>query len=267
VSGTLSRDIADFVRRDLAFDGRTKPVLVTGAAGPAVIVIHEIFGFTPTLARFCRWVCDAGFRVYAPILFGSPDAENREKPSLGRTVGLCISREFTVLASNRSSPVTSWLIALARLAHQECGHNGVGAIGMCLTGGFALSMAIDEAILAPVLAQPGAPALNHAALDIAPDDLARVQRRTREEGLMLRGYRFQGDRICRAERFATLRAAFGPAFLGTELPDSAANPAGMRSLGKPPHCVFTIDLIDKAGEPTRRAVDEVIAFLKARLMG
>lgn len=261
----LSRDIADFTRRDLTFEGRTKPVLVTGAVGPAVIVIHEITGFTPTLARFCRWVREGGFRVYAPILFGSPDARNDDRPSLLRTAALCVSREFTLLASNKSSPVTSWLIALARLAHQECGRKGVGVVGMCLTGGFALSMAIDETILAPVLAQPGVPALNHAALDIAPEALATVQRRTREEGLTLRGYRFQGDRICRAERFATLRDKFGPAFIGTELPDSAANPAGLKAMGKKPHCVFTADLIDAAGQPTRRAVDEVIGFLQARL--
>ena len=114
-------DIADFSRRDITLLGKTKPVLLTGATGPAVIVIHEVYGFTPTLARFCRWVRDAGFRVYAPILFGSPDAGNAEKPTLRRILSLCVSREFTLLAANKSSPVTEWLRALARLAHQECG--------------------------------------------------------------------------------------------------------------------------------------------------
>ena len=161
-------DIADFSRRDITLLGKTKPVLLTGATGPAVIVIHEVYGFTPTLARFCRWVRDAGFRVYAPILFGSPDAGNAEKQTLGRILSLCVSREFTLLAANKSSPVTEWLRALSRLAHQECGGRGVGAIGMCLTGGFALSMALDPVVLAPVLAQPGLPATRPAALDISP---------------------------------------------------------------------------------------------------
>src|SRR5262249_22987353 len=71
----------DFSSRATPRLGKTKPVLLTGATGPAVIVIHEVYGFTPTLARFCRWVCDAGFRVYAPILFGSPDAGNAERPT------------------------------------------------------------------------------------------------------------------------------------------------------------------------------------------
>ena len=153
----VDSDIADFSRRDIALLGRTKPVLLTGATGPAVIVIHEVYGFAPTLGRFCRWVRDAGFRVYAPILFGSPDAGNAEKPTLGRILSLCVSREFTLLAANKSSPVTEWLRALARLSHQECGGRGVGAIGMCLTGGFALSMALDPVVLAPVLAQLGLP--------------------------------------------------------------------------------------------------------------
>jgi dienelactone hydrolase len=260
----LTSDIADFSRRDLHLLGKTKPVLVTGTRGPAVIVIHEIYGFTPTLARFCRWVREAGFRVYAPILFGTPDAGNAEEPSNTRVAFLCISREFTILRANRSSPVTDWLRALARLAHQECGGAGVGAIGMCVTGGFALSMALDPVVLAPVLAQPAVPALSAASLDIAARDLEQVVARTRQ-GSKLRGYRFAGDELCKAPRFATLRRTFGDAFAGTELPDSAGNPKGFIARGKPPHSVFTGDLIDAPGEPTRAAADEVIAFFRKAL--
>ena len=261
----LSTDIGDFRRRDMTFAGKTRTVLVTGDAGPAIVVMHEIYGFTPTLARFSRWVRDAGFRIYAPILLGTPDAANPETVTLGRTIGLCISREFTMLAANKSSPITDWLKALARQAHTECGGPGVGAIGMCLTGGFALSMAVDPVIMAPVLSQPGLPALNHAALDISPAELAQVKARAATGGLAVRGYRFEGDTLSRAERFATLRRELGDAFLGVALPDACGNPDGMKARGKPPHSVFTGDLIDAAGEPTRQAVDEVIAFFRARL--
>jgi dienelactone hydrolase len=260
----LTSDIADFTRRDLCLLDKTKPVLVTGKTGPAIIVVHEIYGFTATLARFCRWVRDAGFRVYAPILFGTPDASNAEEPSIARIAALCISREFRILGTNRSSPVTDWLRALACLAHNECGGAGVGAIGMCVTGGFALSMALDPVVLAPVLAQPGVPALSPAALDIAPRDLERVVARTKQ-GLKLRGYRFESDELCKTERFTTLRRAFGDAFSGTELPDGAGNPAGFKARGKPPHSVFTGDLIDAPGQPTRAAVEEVIAFFRETL--
>jgi dienelactone hydrolase len=261
----LTHDIHDFHRRELTFDSKTRAVLTIGDYGPAVIVMHEVFGFTPTLARFCRWVRDGGFRVYAPILLGTPDATNPETISPGRMLHICISLEFAVLRANRTSPITSWLRALAAQAHDECGGHGVGAIGMCLTGGFALAMAVDPLIRAPVLSQPGLPAFSPSAIDISPGDLARVKSRVATEGLAVRGYRFAGDKTSPAARFAMLERELGAGFIGCTLPDAAGNPAGMKAKGRPPHSVFTVDLIDADGEPTRKAVDEVIAFFQEKL--
>lgn len=262
-----STDIGDFTRRNLTFNGKTKPVLTLGDSGPAVIVIHEVYGFTPPLARFCRMVAGAGLRVYAPILLGTPDATNPEKIKRTRLLHLCVSREFTLFAANRSSPIVDWLKPLARQAHQECGGRGVGAIGMCLTGGFALSMAVDPVMLAPVLSQPGMPVNKPGGLDISAADLACVKRRTTDEGLELRGYRFEGDPLSRREKFDTLRTEFGSAFTGVELPDACANPdSPLVRAGRPPHSVFTGDLIDAPGERTRQAADEVMAFFKAKLI-
>ena len=261
----LVTDISDFKRCDVTLKGKTRPVLITGEIGPAVAVIHEVYGFTPTVARLCRWVRDAGFRVYAPILFGRPDAKNEERPTLGRMLNLCISREFTILAASRSSPVVDWLKALTRQAHQECGGRGVGVIGMCLTGGFALSMAVDPAIVASVMGQPALPAFGSAGLDISPTDLKCVKERASAGALKIRGYRFEGDKLCKPERFAALRGALGPAFIGTEIPDGAGNPEGLKSEGRAPHSVFTTDLIDETGQPTREAVDEIIAFFRHAL--
>lgn len=178
----LSTDISDFRREDLTFERRARPVLRIGEAGPAVVVIHEVFGFTPPLARFCRWLAEAGFRVYAPVLLGSPDATNKSAMTLGRLAHLCVSREFTVFAQGRSSPVVDWLIPLARHAHAESGGRGVGVIGMCLTGGFALSMAVDPVVLAPVMSQPSLPNGKPSALDIE-------DARTRRGEAALRGGR------------------------------------------------------------------------------
>jgi hypothetical protein len=114
--------------------------------------------------------------------------------------------------------------------------------------------------------QPGLPALAPAALDISETDLGIVRDRTRREGLVIQGYRFQGDTICKAARFETLERELGDAFVGTTLPDSAANPKSlMAQAGKPPHSVFTGDLVDAPHQPTREAVDEVIAFFRQRL--
>lgn len=248
-------------------NGTTKQVLRYGSAGPAILVIHEIYGFTETLDRFCRWIYAAGFQVYAPILFGRPDTSNPEAQSLGRIAALCISREFNLFAANRSSPVVDWLKALARQALAECGGRGVGAIGMCVTGGFALAMAVDPVVLAPVLAQPGAPALSPRALDISRIDLGTVRARVAQDGLRVRGYRFEGDTICQAGRFKTLKQELGEGFEAYTLPDAAANPySPMAKAKKPPHSVFTGDLVDVPDNPTRQAVDDVIAFFRDRLV-
>src|ERR1700740_654006 len=125
--------LEDFARRDITLHGAAKRVYVAGS-GPAVIVMTEMPGISPQVARFARWVRDAGFTVYMPSLFGRdgavPDAE--EGAAVFRRA--CVSAEFRALATNQSSPVTQWLRALARLAHHECGGLGVGAIGMCFTG-------------------------------------------------------------------------------------------------------------------------------------
>jgi dienelactone hydrolase len=260
-------DVSDFDCKTYSFAGKKKPVLRIGNSGPAIIVIHEIYGFTPTLARFCRWVSAAGFQVYAPIIFGRADATNQEKQSFARLVGLCISREICLFASGRSSPIVDWLKPLCCKAHQECGGRGVGVIGMCLTGGFALSMAVEPVVLAPVLAQPGLPALSHSAIDISRIDLGIVRQRIKTEQLQVLGYRFQGDRICRPERFETLRMVLGSGFKPHIIPNASANPNGpMAKAKQPPHSVFTGDLIDEPGQLTREAVNEVIDFFRSRLL-
>ena len=178
-------------RRAITLGDDTKTVYVAGT-GPAVIVMAEMPGISPHVARFGRWVRDAGFTVYMPSLFGRdgafPDAED------GTAVlqRACVSAEFRAFASNESSPVTQWLRALARLAHEECGGPGVGAIGMCFTGNFALTMMLEPAMLAPVLCQPSLPLNDPAGLEIAPGRAgaragASRARRPDGAGLSLRG--------------------------------------------------------------------------------
>jgi hypothetical protein len=265
MSASPLSDISDFACRNFTFDGVTKPVLCLGDLGPAVIVIHEISGFTPSLARLCRWIRDGGFRVYAPVLVGKTDGSEVEKVRLSRILSLCVSREFTLFAQNRSSPIVNWLKPLARGLFKECGGRGVGVIGMCLTGGFALNMAVDPSVIAPVMSQPSLPAGKPAGIDASPGDITRIKSRIAAEGLKIRAWRFAGDTLCRQARFDTLSALLGEGFMPVVLPDSAGSPTGMRAQGKPPHAVFTGDLIDAPDEVTRAAVDELIGFYKERL--
>jgi dienelactone hydrolase len=180
----------------------------------------------------------------------------------------CISAEFRAFAANESSPVTQWLRALARLAHQECGGPGVGAIGMCFTGNFALTMMLEPAMLAPVMCQPSLPMDNPAAMNMAPAELAAVRARLEREDLTVLAYRFEGDRHCRAQRFAAYAEALGDRFVARVLPDSAANPDTPPFFDKvvaSPHSVVTAHLIDAAGQPTLAARDEILDFFVHRL--
>ena len=259
--------LADFAHREITLDGATRLVHIAGS-GPAVIVMTEMPGISPHVARFSRWVRDAGFTVYMPSLFGRDGAVTGAEEGVAVFRRACVSAEFRAFAANQASPVTQWLRALAKLAHGECGGPGVGAIGMCFTGNFALSMMLEQAVLAPVLAQPSLPLDKPAELDIAPDELAAVRQRLERDDLTVMGYRFQGDQICRAERFAALSAALGDRFIGRVLPDSAANPDTppfFQQYVPYPHSVVTAHLIDEAGQPTIAARDEILAFFKRRL--
>ncbi len=259
--------LEDFTHREITLDGVAKMVHVAGA-GPAVIVMTEMPGISPHVARFSRWVRDAGFTVYMPSLFGRDGAVPSAEEGAAVFRRACVSAEFRAFAANESSPVTQWLRALARLAHQECGGPGVGAIGMCFTGNFALSMMLEPALLAPVLAQPSLPFNDPGGIEIAPDELEAVRQRLEREDLTVLAYRFAGDKICQAQRFAAYAEVLGDRFVGRVLPDSAANadvPPFFAQYVATPHSVVTAHLIDAAGQPTLAARDEILSFFVRRL--
>lgn len=266
---TMTQDdpLEDFERREFTFEDASKVVYVAGT-GPAVIVMTEMPGISPHVARFSRWVRDAGFSVYMPSLFGRDGAVPGAEEGAAVFRRACVSAEFRAFGANQSSPVTAWLRALARQAHEACGGPGVGAIGMCFTGNFALTMMLESSVLAPVLSQPSLPLDDPGGLDIAPEDLAAVARRLEADDLTVLAYRFAGDQVCRAERFAALSQALGERFMGKVLPDSAAHgdppPFFQRHVAFP-HSVVTAHLIDEAGQPTLTARDEILAFFRHRL--
>jgi dienelactone hydrolase len=259
--------LEDFDSREITLEGVTKVVHVAGT-GPAVIVMTEMPGISPHVARFSRWVRDAGFTVYMPSLFGRDGAVPHVEEGTAVFRRACMSAEFRALAASESSPVTQWLRSLARLAHGECGGPGVGAIGMCFTGNFALTMMLEPSMLAPVLAQPTLPMDDPAGIEIAPEELVAVRERLEREDLTVMAYRFRGDRFCKAERFAAYSEALGERFIGRALPDSAANsdtPPFFEQVVASPHSVVTAHLIDEAGQPTIAARDEILAFFARRL--
>lgn len=257
----------DFACREITLNEVAKRVYVAGN-GPGVIVMTEMPGISPHVARFSRWVRDAGFTVYMPSLFGRDGAIATADEGAAVFRRACVSAEFRAFAANESSPVTQWLRALARLAHQQCGGVGVGAIGMCFTGNFALSMMLEPALLAPVLAQPTLPLNDPGGIEISVDEIKAVRQRLDREDLTVLAYRFEGDKFCRAQRFAAYVEALGDRFIGRVLPDASANtdvPPFFAQHVACPHSVVTAHLIDAVGQPTIAARDEILAFFVQRL--
>ncbi|MBX7079540.1 MAG: dienelactone hydrolase family protein [Nannocystaceae bacterium] len=260
--------LEDFACVPTTLLGATKPVWHAGD-GPAVIVMAEMPGISPHVARFARWVRDAGFTVFMPSLFGRDGAYPRAAEGAAVLQRACVSAEFRALARGASSPITAWLRALARQVHEACGGPGVGAIGMCFTGNFALSMMLEPAVRAPVLCQPSLPLGDLAGLHIADDELVCVRERLEREDLTVRAYRFDSDRFCTAARFDAYAAALGPRFEPTVLPGDAANPEPppfFRDVVGCAHSVVTAHLVDRAGHPTLAARDEILGFLRLRLL-
>ena len=268
-----SGDLSTFQRERFASDGFAHDVYRKGQ-GPAVIVIPEMPGISPQVLGFADRVVALGCSAVLPDLFGTAGRDPLAGSTLskglyfGRSVlGACVSREFSAFALGRSSAAVLWLRSLAAREHARCGGPGVGVEGMCFTGGFALAMAVDPLVLAPVMSQPSLPfgisAAHRGNIDCSADDLQRVAARCSREGLRVLGLRFKQDPAVPGERFRFLKERLGEGFVAVELPQDSGHPAG--PLPKH-HSVLTADLIDEPGQPTRAALDQVLALFREKLL-
>lgn len=219
-------------------------------SGPAVVVVHEIPGITPKVLEFAERVVAQGFTVVMPLLVGEVGRKPTGRYTASSMRKICISREFTTMAMRKTSPVISWLRALARQIHSEVGGIGVGAVGMCFSGGFALGMMVDDIMVAPVLSQPSMPfavgSHRSADLNLSPSDEARIVERA-QAGCQVLGLRFTGDKLV-GTRFNSLRELLGDAFVAVEFESST----------KQDHSVLT-EQIQEEG------VVRVLEFLKLKL--
>jgi dienelactone hydrolase len=247
MTGTL----ADY-REEHITDGDITHALYWRGDGPAVVLMHELPGLTRETRELADRLVDAGFTAVMPLLFGEP---GQEPAPLRSYVRLCVGREFHLFARCGDSPIVRWLRAVCRWAHELRGGPGVGVVGMCLTGNFAIMLMAEPGIIAPVSCQPSLPFLRPSSLGMTEAQLQAAKRAAMQgpqPGLL--AYRFEGDRTCPRARFETLRRAFGEAVETHELPGGE-------------HSVLTRDFVDKAGHPTREALDRVLGFLDRRLRG
>ena len=271
-------DLASFELGSFTGGEATHPVYRKGT-GPAVIVITEMPGISPAVLGFADRLVALGCSVTLPDLYGTAGREPLGPSTLRSALyavrsvgGGCISRDFAAFALDRTSPIASWLRPLARAEHERCGGPGVGTVGMCFSGGFALAMATDPAVVAPVVAQPALPfpvsKKHRATIDVSEEDVATVAGRCSAEGLRVLGLRFRDDPFVPAARFAFLADRLGDGFIAVELDQADGNPAGLESpLISTHHSVLTTALADDPGEPTQAALDQVLDFYQERLLG
>jgi len=239
-------ELPGYERFDFTAGGVTKSVYRAGS-GPAVVLIHELPGMVPECVELGRKIAAEGYTVYMPLLFGEPMQNYGVKPLLWP----CVWKEFSVLSTHGKSPAADWLRALARKACADRGGKGVAAIGMCFTGRFALSLMMDKELIAPVLCQPGS-SYSDSAMAIPEAEWDNAVKRSKDENIPVLGMRFEGDSLCKAARFETLREGFGERFREVVVP------------GKK-HSVLTLHFKDMSPADQARVWGELCEFLKQRL--
>ncbi len=256
--------LRDFTVNALSYADYSYPVYRKGN-GPAVIIIHEVPTITPEVANFARRVADAGFTVFMPCLLGIAGTPFSLSSAVKEIAMSCVRKEFAVFDANKSSPVTDFLRGLSKAAHDELG-GSVGVLGMCLTGNFALTLALDPWVAAPVLSQPSLPVgMTHkqkSGLHLSPEGVEILQKRIQDEQLKILGLRFSHDPLCPPQRFCALQQTFGDGFEGITIDSSLRNPHGNSITA---HSVLTTDLIDQEGHPTLVALQRVLRFFQERL--
>ncbi|MCV2392910.1 dienelactone hydrolase family protein [Actinotalea sp. M2MS4P-6] len=263
---TASDDVlAGWTRAPFTGAGITHEVLYRGS-GPGVVLVPEIPGATPAVMALANRLVAAGFRVAVPSVIGVPGRPPTGVALAGAIGRLCVSREFAAFSRRADRPVAAFLRDLARALHEECGGPGVGVIGMCFSGGFALAAAAEPAVLAPVLSQPAMPApigAGRAATGLSPNEAGIVADRARSDGLCALGLRFTADRGVPAERFAAMERLLGRGWRAFEIDSEPGNPHGIDPRS---HSVLTDPSAEVPGHPTQLANDAVVAFLRERLM-
>jgi dienelactone hydrolase len=235
--------------------------------GPGVVLIPEVPGITPEVLGLADHLVDSGFTVVVPSPFGTPGKEMTAGYVAGVVARLCVSAEFRAFATNAARPISGYLRAVARDLAARTPGAGVGVIGMCFTGGFALAAAVDDVVLAPVLSQPSVPVPLGAArkrdLGLSPAEAATILKRTTDSNLCMLGLRFSEDGTAPRERFTALSEKFGDAFEVIELDSSPGNAAGFK---KSAHSVLTGEVREEPGHPAFVARERMVEFLRKQLV-
>src|SRR6201991_5318732 len=258
-------DLTGWVAESFSAAGFTHDVYRKGS-GPGVVLIPEMPAGRPGVLALGNHLVDNGFTVASPSLYGTPGAPGAMPGALPIMLRGCVAKEFAAFATNADRPVAHYLRALARDLNERTPGKGVGVIGQCFTGGFALAVAVDDSVLAPVLSQPSLPfpltPKQRRDPGLSEAELKIVERRAADEGLCAMGLRFSEDALVPAQRFKTLKDRLGDAFEVIEISSKKGNEHGFHKMS---HSVLTLEVREVEGHPAYEARKRVVEFLKERL--
>jgi dienelactone hydrolase len=234
--------------------------------GPGVVLIPELPGIHAGVLGLGNHLVDNGFTVAVPSLFGEPGKPTTAGYANATIARACVAKEFAAFATNKPRPVSLFLRALARDLNASTPGKGVGVIGQCFTGGFALAAAVDDSVLAPVLSQPSVPLplglARRRDTGLSEPEMATITDRCANEGLCAMGLRFSEDRMSPRQRFTALKERLGDAFEVIEIDSRPGNEGGF---GKMAHSVLTLEVREVDGQPAYEARKRVVEFLTRRL--
>lgn len=221
-------------------------------AGAPVILLQELPGIGQETLFLADQLVSAGFEVVMPHLFG-PIGQTSIAGNLARV--MCLRKEFHLMSRDRSSPIADWIRLLCRKIKDEAGTDGVGVIGMCLTGNFAITLIGDDSVLAAVASQPAMPFFKQAELHMSPAEISQSRQALDAKGPM-QVLRFENDPLCTAKKSECIHRTFN---------DDGVNRVKEITLPGKGHSVLTLDFVDEAGHPTRQALDNVIDYFTSKL--
>ena len=258
-------DLTGWIKESFSAEGFTYDVYRKGE-GAGVVLIPEMPGVHPGVLALGNHLVDNGFTVVIPSLYGTPGAAAMRPGMLPVMVRGCVAKEFAAFAINKDRPITRYLRALARDLNERTPGKGVGVIGQCWSGGFALAAAVDDSVLAPVLSQPSLPvaltAKHRSDPGLSEAELKVIEKRAADEGLCALALRFSGDPMAPGERFKSLKDRLGDAFEVIEIDSSRGNTHGFGPLA---HSVLTREVREIEGQPAYEARKRVVEFLRERL--
>jgi dienelactone hydrolase len=220
-------------------------------AGKPIVIIQELPGIGIETLRLAELFVEQGFEVYLPHLFG-PLGKTNVVGNLARV--FCLRKEFHLFQKNKTSPIVDWLKALCQKIKTDTGAPGVGTIGMCLTGNFAISLMADDSVLAAVSSQPSMPLGSQSDLHMSDADVEAIKHRI-DNVAPVYAYRFEKDSMCTAKKFDAVEQAF----------NNDAHRVNLRTLPGKGHSVLTLDFVDEKNHPTRQALDEIFAYFTKEL--